>query len=132
MSQLTAFERLLEEFRNDPDFVAEQLVLIVGEAMVECMGFRGMRRADLAKQMGVSKAYITKLLNGKPNVTLRTLAHVAVALGANVDLTMRCPETSAAWAGYTEKWSKLPEARPKNGRTHPRYYEEAQTLAAAA
>ena len=50
---------------------------------------QGINRSDLAKKLGVSKAFITKLLNGTPNLTIKTMAAVSKALNCSlaIDLT---------------------------------------------
>jgi len=58
----------------------ETLILDVTEAVFEQLEVQGKTKADLAKRMGRSNAYITQLLNGARNMTLRTLADIAFAL----------------------------------------------------
>ncbi len=50
---------------------------------------RGMSRADLAAQMGVSPGRVSQILGGGENLTLRTLAALSAALDARFDLTLR-------------------------------------------
>lgn len=38
-------------------------------------------RAELARRLGTSKGYVTQLLDGTANMTLRTVSDVFVALG---------------------------------------------------
>jgi transcriptional regulator with XRE-family HTH domain len=45
--------------------------------------------AELARRLGVSRAYVTQLLGGKPNMTLATLAKIAIALDCEVQTTLR-------------------------------------------
>ena len=42
---------------------------------------QGVSRSELAERLDVSRAYITKVLNGHGNMTLRTLVRLALALG---------------------------------------------------
>ncbi len=44
------------------------------------METKGLNRSQLASLMGVSRAHITKMLNAPPNLTLRTIAQIAIAL----------------------------------------------------
>ncbi len=62
----------------------ERLIVAVTEALWEELERAGVRRADLADRLGVSKAYVTQALNGGQNLTLRTLADFAWALDAVV------------------------------------------------
>jgi len=45
-----------------------------------------VNRTELARRLGVSKARVTNLLGGSTNLTLRTLAAIAVALECDIDL----------------------------------------------
>jgi transcriptional regulator with XRE-family HTH domain len=46
-------------------------------------------RAELAQAMNVSPGRVSQILSGDENLTLRTLSGVLVALGAQVDFTLR-------------------------------------------
>jgi len=61
-------------------YAQEGLILDVTEAIWEMMDQTGIKKKDLAKKLGKSSAYITQLLNGSRNMTLRTLADIAYAL----------------------------------------------------
>ncbi|PWI45165.1 helix-turn-helix transcriptional regulator [Streptomyces sp. ICBB 8177] len=56
---------------------------------------RGMTRADLAKAMGVSPGRVSQILSGDANLTVRTLASVAEALGARVEIKFFDPPRAA-------------------------------------
>ncbi len=72
--------RRKEALANDPDYVAEELALDIAEQIVKIMESKGLTRSDLALMLGVNRAYITKVLNAPPNLTLRSIAAVALAL----------------------------------------------------
>ena len=61
--------------QSSPSFEAERLILRTTE---------NITRVDLAKSIGKSKGHISQLLNGKRNMTLRTLAEIAFALNVRV------------------------------------------------
>ena len=46
-----------------------------------------MSQTQLAKKLGFSNAYITKLLNGSENLTLLKLAQIASVLHSTIDVT---------------------------------------------
>src|SRR5690606_36288763 len=48
-----------------------------------------LERRELADRLGVSKGRVTQLLSGDGNLTLRTLAAMAWALGYEFDLRLR-------------------------------------------
>ena len=66
----------------------EELILDVTEAVSAAMQEAGISKAQLAKRMGRTKGFITQLLSGGRNLTLRTLAGLADALEARVTITI--------------------------------------------
>lgn len=85
------FKDKLETFREDAEFYAEELILDLTEQIVAAMKELGVNRTELAARMGVSKAFVTKLLRGNTNVTLKTMASLARSLGCNVNIEV-CPK----------------------------------------
>ena len=61
-------------------FLEEGLILDATEAICEALEENGISRANLADRLGTSNAYVTQLLNGSRNMTLRTFASIAFAL----------------------------------------------------
>jgi plasmid maintenance system antidote protein VapI len=54
-------------------------------------------RAELARRLGTSRAYATKLLGGNANFTLQTMAKVAMALGAQVHVHVAGRDVLTRW-----------------------------------
>jgi transcriptional regulator with XRE-family HTH domain len=79
----------LEAYKRDPDYQAERLSILLTEEIVRLMETEGVSRSELATRMGVSKARVSALLGGAPNMTLRTLAAIAVALESEVSIGLR-------------------------------------------
>lgn len=87
----TWYKEKLEKFREDMDFLTEAATLDFTEKIVDKMQMRGITRADLADKLGVSRPFITKLLNGNPNMTIRTVVSIAHALDCELRLEV-CPK----------------------------------------
>ncbi len=100
----TRMEQLLEEMKDSPVYVAEGLVLELGEQMVARMEKLGITRADLARRMGVSPAYITKILRGT-NISMLTLAKIAIALECSPKELLGCkkPQSVKSAHGVDER-----------------------------
>ncbi|AOR36665.1 hypothetical protein BFF78_41430 [Streptomyces fodineus] len=65
---------------------------------------QGKTRSDLAAAMGVSPGRVSQIMSGDANLTVRTLAAVAEALDADVQITF-CPRpqsTDAKARGSTD------------------------------
>ena len=82
---------LLEEYLEDPEFAKlmaqEDLILEVTETLCELLEKEKISRKELAERLGKSKGFISQLLNGGRNLTLRTVADILHVLGYKVALT---------------------------------------------
>lgn len=77
-------EKLVETADGMRLYQQERLILDTTELICEVMEDNGINRTDLAKQLGKSKGFISQLLDGSQNMTLRTLSDVFLALGLAV------------------------------------------------
>ena len=90
----------IERFGSTPEgkrlLDQERLILQATERIVELMQQQNVTRTELAQRLGKSKSWISQLLAGEANFTLRTLADVFGALGqrAVVDVERRSDGTS--------------------------------------
>jgi transcriptional regulator with XRE-family HTH domain len=80
--------RELDKFRHTPEYELDRLLLETNELIVARMDSLGWRKADLAQRLGVSRAFVTKLLGGNENITLATLVKVANVLGVKVQVDL--------------------------------------------
>jgi transcriptional regulator with XRE-family HTH domain len=89
----------LENFIADPDglrlFQQERLILDVTTRLCTLMDVQGVSRTELARRLGVSKAHVTRLLEGSRNMTLRTVSDLFTALGQTVELKDAAPTPAA-------------------------------------
>lgn len=85
----------------------ERLVYLAAEMLSRAMEARDVNRATLATRLGKSKPFVTQLLNGGRNLTLRTLARVAFALGYRLRITLE-PIGGFRLDGVTTEQSKPP------------------------
>ena len=113
MSIEERISRDIERYRNDPEFELEMLLLDVNEQICALMDDQGVRRTELAEKIGVSRAYITKLLRGEANVTLKTLVGVANALEAKFEIKLSSRDTGQLRA--TPQRSPAARARAQEG-----------------
>ena len=74
-------EKYYFTYQTDPDFLAEGLSIEIIENSLQVMKQKGISKSDLAREMGVPKSQISRLFNAQPNLTLLTIARIAVALG---------------------------------------------------
>ena len=65
----------------------EELILEVTETICNILQNEKISRRELADRLGKSKGFISQLLNGGRNLTLRTVADILHVLGYKVTLT---------------------------------------------
>jgi transcriptional regulator with XRE-family HTH domain len=94
-------ERYTKEYASDPEFVAEGLAIKVTEEILECLESKQLTQSQLADQMGVSRAHVSRILNARPNMTLLTIAKIAVALGVKPDVCLDSESWRFNWAKPT-------------------------------
>jgi transcriptional regulator with XRE-family HTH domain len=75
---------------NDPEFrrilAQEELILEVTEVLCGLLGEEKISKKELAERLGKTKGFISQLLNGGRNLTLRTVADILHVLGYKVSL----------------------------------------------
>ena len=64
----------------------EELILDVTEVLSEMLEKEGVKQTELAERLGKTKGFVSQILAGGRNLTLRTIADVADALGYRVRL----------------------------------------------
>ena len=113
----------LEQFVSDKEqmrlYQQEYLIMQVTERICELMERNSVSRSELADRLGTTKGYITQLLDGRANMTLRKLADVCMALGMAAELQTRelqatvCPTVSmvetAQWMVSTRQLKISPQ-----------------------
>jgi transcriptional regulator with XRE-family HTH domain len=79
-----------EVLMEDPEFrrllSIEALAAEASELIAKLMTEQNVSKADLARRLKKSRAWVTQLLSGKANMTVRTLAEVVYTLDAEVKL----------------------------------------------
>jgi transcriptional regulator with XRE-family HTH domain len=75
---------------HDPEFrkllAQEELLLEVTETICELLKEEKITRKELADRLGKSKGFVSQLLGGGRNLTLRTVADILHVLGYKVSL----------------------------------------------
>lgn len=101
---------LLTDFLNQSEYgkklsAEEDLIVAVTEQIWDLMEEKSISKADLAKKMEKSRAFLTQVLSGSRNMTLRTLADIAFALGENVTISFN--NSTQNKVKVTDGWQKV-------------------------
>lgn len=77
----------LGKVQNTFDYRLENILLDVGENIALFMEEKNLSRAQMAQRLGVSRAYITKILNGNPNLTIKSLLRLSDVLEKDLQIS---------------------------------------------
>lgn len=94
------YERLLNQ---------ERFILEVTERICAFMDEKGISRSELAHRLGKTKGYVSQLLSGGRNLTMRTVADVSQALGANLHLQITRDRSSKQSSQHSIIWRDDPD-----------------------
>ena len=72
---------LLKNTESTSEYQFESTIVNLTEQICEIMETEGISRADLARRLGKSRAWVTKVLHGDRNLTLKTITEVLWELG---------------------------------------------------
>jgi len=104
----------IERFKDDFEYRSEGYYLDITEKVLEQMEEQNINKAELAKRLDCSKSHITQLFKGTTNITLETLAKLAIAVNSEWEFNLISSEV------YSDK----PKLRSKLGNTSSEATEE--------
>ena len=80
----------LEELTSTPEelleFQQEKSILHITQRIWDLMEETGVSRAELASRLGKSRSFVSQVLSGRTNMTVRTLSSILTALGRDFRL----------------------------------------------
>lgn len=104
-----SFDELYQEAEQTEEFWVAGAILELTEEVVRRMEEQGVSRSELARRLGTSPAYVTKLLRGNANLTLATMVRLARALESE----LHCRLTPAARAGRRSRAQAASRREPR-------------------
>lgn len=78
-------------------YAQEKLIVDAAEEICAAMDNSEVSKAQLAASLGKSRAFVSQILNGSRNMTLRTMADIASSLGKKVCVRLLDAHESDAW-----------------------------------
>jgi transcriptional regulator with XRE-family HTH domain len=81
-----SFKELIDEAKGRDTYWAASMILDFTEGLHKIMETNGVTRSDLARRLGVSPAYITKVLRGNVNFTVDSMVRLVRAAGGEVSI----------------------------------------------
>lgn len=106
-----SFAPIFEKSKQSDVFWEELAILSFTGSVLERLKTLGLSKMDLADRLRSSPAYVTKLLNGRNNFTLRTMVRVARLLKSEVYIELRAAVARTQSAPYVraQEVSAVPE-----------------------
>lgn len=77
-------ERELPKADDQREYALERCIVALTEAVASRMREAGLSRTKVAAKIGVTKGHVSQVLSGRRNMTLRSLADLLWACGAEV------------------------------------------------
>ena len=90
------FSELFQQAEQHDDYWVAGVIVEFTESLVREMERQGITRTELARRLGATPAYVTKILRGKVNFTLATMVRLARALGGELHVQLAGPVQTAS------------------------------------
>jgi len=97
LTSMERFRQFVREAETSVDYWAAGPITDFIEDVWRLMEEQNVSRAELARRLGTSRAYVTKLLGGNANFTLQTMSKVAMALGSQVHVHVAGRDVLTRW-----------------------------------
>lgn len=78
---MTAVEKFVQDTEAMRLYQQERAILEITELIYKVMEQQGVNKTTLADRLGKSRGYVSQLLDGETNMTVRTISDVFTALG---------------------------------------------------
>ncbi len=114
------FSNLFKQLEQSDTYHIDAAKLEISEQIYLAMEQQGVTNAELARRLGKSRAYITKVLQGNVNFTIESLVKIARALGHKFDFQF-APENQKGGAARQARrrfgaWDSRMERSADNDR----------------
>jgi len=76
-----SFAETFKDINQDDEFLAELAMLEFTTQLSHAIKAKGLSKSDLARSMGVSPAYITKVFRGNANLSIQSMVKLARCAG---------------------------------------------------
>lgn len=93
---------------NSEDWAYFNLVDSLSDQIAEYMEDTGVSKAELARRLGSSRAFVTKVLAGDANMTLKTFSKVLFHLGAKPEVKIIDQHVKVTWLEVTLPSNSFP------------------------
>jgi transcriptional regulator with XRE-family HTH domain len=97
MADIERYRKMFQEAESHADYWIDGPITEFVEDLARLMEEQRVTRAELARRLGTSRAYITKMLGGNANFTLLTMVKLAMALDGAVHIHISDKRAVTRW-----------------------------------
>lgn len=97
-----SFDQLHKEAKKKDAYWVADAIYSFTEEVNRIAEVEGISRAEIARRLGTSAAYVTKVFRGDANFTVESMVRLARAVGARVDIHVS-PETPTTKVAVLDK-----------------------------
>jgi len=93
--------------KNSVDYLLEEQKVEILEEIISIMRKKNITRAELARRLGTSPAYITKIFRMNTNFTLESLVKIAHSIGSKISIHFHQPEAKPIWFDLYKEYKEV-------------------------
>ncbi|MDP8244803.1 MAG: helix-turn-helix transcriptional regulator [Candidatus Hinthialibacter antarcticus] len=90
------FQNLEDEFKDDPRYALEDVLLDFSEMICKAMEEQRISKSELAKKMGKQPSWLSRILGAEHNLTFLTAVEIAMALDMNLKVSWKPTKQAAS------------------------------------
>jgi transcriptional regulator with XRE-family HTH domain len=101
VGDVTYFGEFADTYINvsDEDWAYYNFSDSLSDQVAEYMDTRGITKTALAERLGTSKAFVSKILAGDANLTMKTISRILYHIGAKPEIKVVEKDTQVKWFG---------------------------------
>lgn len=111
MTSKVTFQELLEQAKQGTAYWVSRAIESFTEDLFVHMKTQGVTKAELARRLGKTPAYVTKILRGRSNFTIESMVTLARALDAEVEIRVTETYKNAHYV-HIEATNSIPQRAP--------------------
>lgn len=97
--------KIAESIDND-EWEFHKYAFDIADQIYELMEKADINKTELAEKLGSSKAFVSKVLRGDANMTMRTLIKIVFALDGEVNTKIVSSHQQVQWLGHVKTQDK--------------------------
>ncbi len=102
-SELSDFDAIFAQSEKHPEYWVENAILEYTEDVVAQMAEQKVSRSELAVRLDAAPSFVSKMLSGSNNFTLRKMVEVARALRCELRIHLQREGVRTSWRDYPLK-----------------------------